>query len=209
MTIALIDEYPVLRLGLAQLLSSRFADLEVKEYESVAGFIRDHQGEEPELIALGLNGLGQEENLSLLSALKRRFRAAPILVFDERVEAMHALSYLKAGALGYVAKSDDLARLEEAIGEALSGKRYIVKEVFFEAILEEQAPGNLVLTQGENRVANYLIKGMKTKSIARLLDRSTSTISTYKSRIFKKYNVGNVIELKEKMKPQTGRSYAF
>lgn len=209
MTIALIDEYPLLRLGLTQLLSSSFGDIGVKEYESVAGFIQNHQGNEPELIVLGLNRSGLEESLNLLSAIKRLFRAAPILVFDERVEAMHALSYLKAGALGYVAKSDDLVQLEEAIGEALRGKRYIMKEVFFEAILEEKFTDGFALTQGEHKVALYLIKGMNTKSIARLLDRSTSTISTYKNRIFKKFKVGNVIELKEKMKPQTGRSYAF
>jgi len=58
----------------------------------------------------------------------------------------------------------------------------------------------LALSDREVEVMQLLIQGRAIGEIAQLMNLQVSTISTYKTRVFKKLEVNNVIELAEKRK---------
>jgi len=58
----------------------------------------------------------------------------------------------------------------------------------------EQSPFRY-LAKREQQIANYLLKGMKTKEIALMLAIKPNTVSTIKKNVFFKLGVGNLVEL--------------
>lgn len=206
MTIVLIDQYPLQRMGLAHLLSNHFGLYDLQVYNSLGSFSDLYEGENPVLVIWGLNNIETGLGLDLMLQLRSRLLSPAIVVYDDKIDSKKALSYLRTGVAGYFSRSEDLGPLAQGIDDVLKGKKYIAQEVL-DAIVEEQIFCNneparqvSVLTNGEQRVASYLVKGLKVSSIASLLNRKMSTISTYKNRIFKKLEINNIIELKEKFR---------
>lgn len=209
MTIILIDQYPLQRMGLAQFLGNRFGQYSILEFDNLNNFCDHYTGENPALIIWGIGNTDLKSGFDWLSILRRRLLMPAIVICDEKADPQKALRYLKAGAAGYFSKSDDLSRLADGLDDVLRGKRYVTKQVL-SAILEKQLfptnepkNGPKMLSKGEREVAAYLVRGMKVSTIASLLDKKMSTVSTYKHRIFKKLEVDNVIDLKEKLKSLT------
>jgi two-component system invasion response regulator UvrY len=206
-SIVIVDRYPIIRDGLAKFLNEKFVTFQVLEYVSVAKMNQDSKHQKPALIILGINNTGLEMVLALLDHLRMAYPESKIIVYDDERDSLKALEYLKNGARGYIPKSEDIATLQEGIGIVLDGKRFVVKEIL-DDIFDEQIFGfnkrldrQHLLTGAELEVANYLINGMKISSIASLLHKSVSTVSTFKKRIFDKLGVDDIIELNEKITP--------
>ena len=60
---------------------------------------------------------------------------------------------------------------------------------------DEKSKFDVSLSNRETVVFNYLIQGKTNSEIADILSLSTKTISTYKRRIFDKYNINNIVDL--------------
>ncbi|WP_377105530.1 LuxR C-terminal-related transcriptional regulator, partial [Propionicimonas sp. T2.31MG-18] len=105
---------------------------------------------------------------------------------------IYAAHYLQAGADGFVSKIKDEKLLLTMIRKMLSEGKFFKKEEINEVLITNNFSE---LSASEQRVMYLLIQGKYTKEIASDLNLKVSTISTYKSRIFEKLNVGNVIDL--------------
>ena len=128
MAIVLIDQYPLLRLGLAQFLGDRFTGHSVSDFESIESF--NESGMKPELVILGVNGHAPDRVLAILKSLRQKQSSSAVMIFDEKIEVDSASRYLNAGAMGYLSKSSDMASIEEGIRQVLKGERYIIKDLF-------------------------------------------------------------------------------
>lgn len=124
-----------------------------------------------------------------------------ILAVSASPENIFAERYLKAGVYGYVEKSNTNEGFKNAIRVISEGKRYISPE-FTQQLLgkyagESAAANNPFerLTRREFEVTMLILRGMSTNEASYALDIHTSTISTYKKRIFEKLKVANIVGL--------------
>lgn len=151
------------------------------------------------LLELELPGF---EGIHLLKELKEMHPKVRFLIFSSLKEEVYAINTLKAGASGYLCKTNPLSRLREAILKISSGGVYITSELA-ELIAFGQADPNPLsifdkLSQREIQVLRLLISGRKNIEIGLALSISDKTVSTYRARIMKKLKAKNVIDLARK-----------
>jgi DNA-binding NarL/FixJ family response regulator len=151
------------------------------------------------LLELELPGF---EGIHLLKELKEKHPKVRFLIFSTLKEEVYAINSLKAGASGYLSKTNPLSRLREAILKISAGGVYITNDLA-ELIAFNQAGANPLsaiekLSQREIQVLRLLINGRKNIEIALSLSISDKTVSTYRARIMKKLNAKNIIDLARK-----------
>jgi two-component system, NarL family, invasion response regulator UvrY len=122
-----------------------------------------------------------------------------ILVVTMKPDRVFATRFFRAGALGYVNKTEPDEVLAEAIHVVSQGRRYISKsqsEIFANALI-----GNVVntpfdrLSKREFEVALLLLKGYGALEVANALSISASTASSFRCRVFDKLEIKNLLEL--------------
>jgi DNA-binding NarL/FixJ family response regulator len=130
-------------------------------------------------------------------ALKPRSK---ILMLSMNSEEIYAKRYLQAGAMGYVKKDAPTPDIKNAITTVLANKKYIsevLKEKLLNDLNDKKNSANPFdnLSAREFEIAHHLIRGDSLGDICAKLDLKSSTVSTFKARIFEKMHCSNVIEL--------------
>jgi DNA-binding NarL/FixJ family response regulator len=122
----------------------------------------------------------------------------PILVLSALNGAANVSRLLRAGASGYITSENRPDDLRVAVRQVASGERFIdpllVDAIFFGTPADN---GSQVgpLSNRENQVLGLIASGRSLSDIARSLALSVKTISTHKTRMMQKLNVGNNAEL--------------
>lgn len=203
LTVALIDKHPILRLGLTFCLRQHFTGITVKEASDIIEYNELNPDLTPNLIIQGINENPKESNFHTVERIKRYYPKTPVIIYDENPLNFKKMPYLESGINGYVLKQNDVGELLSCIDAVLNGKYYIspqLLEFLSEAFMKEKtslAEKQNLLTEREQEVAKYLCEGMKTSLIAERTGRKSSTISTMKTKIFKKLEVKNILELRD------------
>ncbi len=142
------------------------------------------------------------DGIHLIKELKDMHPEVRFMIFSNLKEEIYAINLLKAGASGYLCKTNPLSRLREAILKISAGGVYITNELA-ELIAFNQTGTNTlspieILSRREIQVLRLLINGRKNIEIALALSISDKTVSTYRTRIMKKLNAKNIIDLARK-----------
>ena len=189
MRVLIADDHPVVRHGLKQILAS-------ESKLSVVGEAKN--GDEALEMARKLDwdvavvdySMPGKSGLELLKEIKREHPNRPVLILSMYPEEVHATRVLKAGAAGYLNKASACEELAHAIRKIAGGGKYIspslAEKMVFELGPDAQKPLHEELSDREYRVMWLLASGKQVKQIAKEMFLSASTISTYRSRIFKK-----------------------
>ena len=123
-TVLLVDDHPIVRQGLTQLIN-REPDLMVcgdaEDAHSALLAITAHR---PDIVILDilLNG---PDGLSVLKDIRTNYAALPVLVLSMHDEALYAERALRAGANGYIMKQEATERVLEAIRRIRGGEVYV------------------------------------------------------------------------------------
>ncbi|MBE9464177.1 response regulator [Dyadobacter subterraneus] len=125
----IIDNYPTLRTGIANLLKNHFRDLEISELSSADDILQRENNNKTDLIILGINDNAKKKDLSLYNKVKLLYPATPIIIYDEIIYDFKTLPYLEFGIEGYLLKQNDPSELIRAVELVLSGKRYVCNAV--------------------------------------------------------------------------------
>jgi DNA-binding NarL/FixJ family response regulator len=141
------------------------------------------------------------DKVGMVHSARLKQPGIPILVCSSYDEQLYALPFLKAGANGYISKTAINEDFTRAVDKVLSGQTYASAEVMqnafrqlFNAKGQEESVTDK-LSERELEVALLLVKGVPAKSISEQLNLSPSSVSIYKSKIFEKLGVENVIQL--------------
>ncbi|GLU56220.1 LuxR C-terminal-related transcriptional regulator [Dyadobacter frigoris] len=207
MKIAIIDKFPVLRLGVLMFLKDSFSDVTIIESDTILSFNSDFPFEEVDLIILGISQSARANEINAICQIKKRYPAGRFIGYMEKPESATVISYMNTGISGYLSKHAVVSELMECIQFVLKGRRYISQEIIDlilnsdKDINEERItrPKRSRLTPHEYEIAKYLSEGMRTSWIAEVLNRKASTISTIKSTIFKKMQVDNIMKLRDEI----------
>ena len=128
--------------------------------------------------------------------------SSEILIFSSQDEELYAMRYLKMGAGGYLSKQSSPEIVKAAVTAMLDKGRYFsdnVKEAMFLESLTgatKDSPFE-ALSDRELQIANKLAEGLPLKEISNQLNIHSSTVSTYKNRLFEKLKIRSVPELVE------------
>lgn len=146
----------------------------------------------------GRSGLDAIHDIHLVKPL------LPVLVLSMHDESQMALRAIKAGARGYLTKGKAANDLISAINKILEGKQYI-SETVAELLGDEYRNTknkDLIknLSDREYYVLLRLTAGQSVTEISKILMLSVKTISTYHTRIMRKLNLKNMVELIQFMK---------
>ena len=135
--------------------------------------------------------------VELVKRVKAEHAQVSVLVHSMHAESPVASRMLKAGASGYITKDSEPEELVGALRKVAAGGRYIGAELAEQLAFGDGAGGPLheLLSDRESQVLVLLASGKSLKAIARELDLSPKTASTYKTRVMQKLNLGSDAEL--------------
>ena len=196
--ILIIDDHPVIRQGLKQIL-------EGKDHLSICGEAAD--GKEAflllhkyiyDVILLDIS-LPGENGIEVLKHIKTIAPKTPVIILSTYPENQYALRALKAGASSYLTKNVEPDILIEAIKKVSAGGKYItdsVADLMAEDMhRDSDALPHTYLPNREYEVLRKIAPGKTVTEIGEELSLSVKTISTYRIRVMKKMNMKTNAEL--------------
>ncbi|WP_067517131.1 two-component system response regulator NarL [Endozoicomonas ascidiicola] len=196
--ILLIDDHPLLRKGLAQLINEEEGLFVTGEAGSGQDGVQLALTLEPDLILLDLNMKGMDglETLKILRAEGVDSRVVVLTVSEHREDVARMF---RAGADGYLLKDMEPEELLIRIKESASG-RLVVDDRLAEVLasilrpVQEEKDPLEVLTSKEHEVLNLVAEGLANKMIARQLAISEGTVKVHVKRLLKKLGVRSRVE---------------
>lgn len=146
--------------------------------------------------------LGSTNGIELVRLMKAEVPHLAILVVSVHDESLYALRALKAGALGYLMKTEAVQSIVVGLRRVLEGKIFVSsrfnEQLIFKAIRSrESGPASPIdrLSDRELEVLELLGRRHNTKSIASLLHLSPKTIETHRAHIKEKLGFKQASEM--------------
>jgi DNA-binding NarL/FixJ family response regulator len=187
--IVLVEDHPVFRKGLVELLHEESALQVCGEAEDVHEATRVIEEQQPDLVLLDLS-LPNGNALPLVRDLRQRYAHMKILVVSMHEERLYAERALRAGADGYITKAEAVDRIVEAVKVVLGGRFYLKAEwaarllrQSMRGVKSSGAEPEDLLSDRELEIFTLMGQGHGTREIADRLQRSTKTIDSHREHI--------------------------
>ena len=188
--IMIVDDHPVVRAGLASMLSTQ-PDMEV--VASTSGGLEALKLLEtivPDVILMDLRMSGMS-GLDAIRAINLRPDPPRILVLTSFDTDEDIYQSVGAGAQGYILKDSPQDRLLEAIHLVYEKKRYFPADIAAR-LIQRMARSNL--TPREHQVLQFVAKGLTNKEIGRVFGISENTARNHVNSIIEKLEVSDRTE---------------
>ncbi len=199
--ILIVDDHPVLRDGLAQLINRQPGLKVCGVAESAGQALGLIQSLTPDLAIVDIS-LRDSDGIELMKELRSRFPQLWVLALSIHDETFFAERALRAGARGYVMKQEPTDKIMKAIRSVLNGEIY-VSEKISTRMLHQVVNGSRDtcssplerLSDRELQVFRLIGRGYGTREIAQELRLSVKTIETYRAHIMEKLELRGASEL--------------
>lgn len=199
--IFVVDDHDITRKGYMVLINPQ-PDLEVcGEAGSATEALEKIPDANPDLAIVDIS-LEDMSGIELIKHLNVLRTDLPILVVSMHDEALYAERALRAGASGYVMKSEVHTAVIDAIRHVFNGGLYLSDRMNKKMLLqymnrpgEEEASPLEQLTDRELETFELIGRGLSTRQIAEAMCISPKTVGTYRGRIKTKLVLENSAEL--------------
>jgi len=191
--IVLADDHKIVRDGLKRILAAT-ADLEVAgeaaDGDELLKLVKaaDYDVAVVDMSMPGLSGI------ALIKRLKAEKPKLRVLVLSMHGESQYAARALKAGASGYLTKDSAAEQLVGALRKIAAGGVHISEAAAASLVAAQRAPHE-ALSDREFEVLKLLVEGLGPTDIGDKLHLSVKTVSTHKTRILEKLQLGSTAEL--------------
>lgn len=205
--VLIVEDHPLFAKGLVQLINSQPSLKVVGEVHNGNDALQALDNLGPDLAIVDLN-LGEEDGLSLINSMKSRRQETIILVLSMHEERYYAERALRAGARGYIMKSEASTRVLDAVQTVLAGKVWI-SEREKEHLLEHMAGGQSLkegkpwlasvqsLSPRQLQIFQLIGKGWGTIEIATKFNISVKTVDTHKANLKDKLHCASSQQLRQ------------
>jgi two-component system, NarL family, response regulator NreC len=195
--ILIVDDHPLIRKGVIQLLSDVKIQDTVFEAEDGSSAIEIVLAEQPDLIIMDI-GLKNEDGIILSKKILKLFPETNIIILTIHSTINFIQRALDAGVKGYILKDSIYQELLIAINKVRRGKTYLCENSFeiykyYNNYSSDDSLPNL--SSHEKEILQQLVEGGTLKSIGTRFGLSEKTISVHKINIMKKLGVKNFSEL--------------
>jgi len=200
--VMIVDDHPIVRHGLCQLIRQE-PDLEVCAEEGSAPDALALLAEaRPDIILLDISIEGAN-GIEMMKAICEQGVDTPVLMLSMHDENLYAERSLRAGAKGYVTKQENPDVLLRAIRRVLQGKLYVSEAIASRMLLEmvqgadrgEKKMGIDRLSDRELEVFELVGRGLSTRTIAEKMGLSVKTVETHRAHIKRKLQIASSVEL--------------
>ncbi len=199
-TILLIDDHPMLRNGVKQLLSLDTTLTVVGEAGDGIQGVKLAEELDPDLILLDLNMPGMN-GFETLDQLRLRSLSGRIVVFSVSNYSDDLITALKRGVDGYLLKDMEPEELLAALKQAAVGKMVVsptLTPILAQSLREDRSEGERdidQLTPRERDILKLIAQGLSNKMIARKLDITESTVKVHVKHLLKKMKLKSRVEV--------------
>jgi DNA-binding NarL/FixJ family response regulator len=180
--VAAVDDHPIVLAGITGWVSA--GDIRVIATARTVDALLTGPGRGAHVVLLDIDlgdGTSVERNVTMLRA------AGPaVLVLSASDSPVLVRSAVRAGARGYVLKSEETSEVCAAIKAAAAGRDWISPRLAY-ILATDDAPDRPSLSPQEARALRLYATGMPMKSVARRMGLSEETVKQYVSRVRDKY----------------------
>ncbi|MDP6523831.1 MAG: response regulator transcription factor [Kiritimatiellia bacterium] len=198
----LVDDHPILRDGLAQLIEEDPSLNVCGEAANVEDAAKRLELLRPDLAIVDIF-LEGSNGIDLTKIIRDRWPQTRVLILSMHDEAVYARRALRAGALGYVMKQEVSRTILNAIHTVLQGRRYVSEQVALnlkktapEKESEDTLPGRLVDALGDRELEVFELfgHGLSRTLVAERLKVSVKTVDAHRQHIKEKLDIKDATE---------------
>lgn len=199
--VLIVDDHPIVRQGLAQLLNGESDFIVCGEAENARKAMAAIASLQPDLAIVDITLQGTN-GIELIKNIVAQWPELPILVLSMHDESLYAERALRAGAKGYVMKQEATEKLTGALRRILNGQIY-VSERLADKMMRKAIDGKsmadsspvAILSDRELEVLQLIGQGHGTRQIAEDLSLSVKTIESHRAHIKEKLNFKTAPEM--------------
>ncbi|MCZ4499121.1 MAG: two component transcriptional regulator, LuxR family [Marmoricola sp.] len=189
-SVLLVDDHPVVRSGLAGLLSVQ-ADIEVVgEAADGAEALRKAAELAPAVILMDISMPGTD-GIEATRRLSDDGYAGAIVMLTSFADKARVTEALKAGAIGYLLKDCTPDEVVAAIRSAAAGHSPLDPRVAGALLPSREAAPGAELSVRERQVLDLVAQGLANKQIARRLEIAERTVKVHVGNIFRRIGVSD------------------
>jgi DNA-binding NarL/FixJ family response regulator len=197
----LVDDHPLVREGLANLINQQGDLVVCGEAEDSAGAIAGFESSKPDIALIDIS-LKNESGLELIKTLQSQYPDVALVVLSMHDEALYAERALHAGARGYVMKRETTKNVITAIRRVTGGDIYVSDRVVNSMARRMSSSRKTSaadpverLSDRELEIFRLLGQGRTPSQIAEDLRLSLKTVQAYCARAKEKFGVSSLTEL--------------
>jgi two-component system invasion response regulator UvrY len=189
--ILLADDHGIAREGLTSLIKDVIADAQFFHAIDFNAALQQLRETPMHLTVCDINMPGGN-NFGIVDSIREVQPGTKILIFSAYKNELYGARYLQAGADAYLDKNVANSKIQETI---LSLIHYKSAPVIDNATLAGVTSPLAKLSDRELEVAQLLTSGLGILEVSNSLDIRSTTVSTYKKRIYEKLGVDNIPDL--------------
>ena len=200
-TVLLVDDHPIVRQGLRNLLDSMPDFKVVGEAGDGLQALELIEKVQPQVLVIdvvmpGLSGL------EVTQRVKRQWPAVKVIILSMQNNEAYVVSALKSGASGYILKDTGPEELVDAIRAVVKGERYLSKQLseriinaYVSKVDEAEVDPYDTLTNREKEILHLIAEGFTNQEIAERLYISPRTAELHRSNVLNKLSLKNQVDL--------------
>ncbi|BCQ69802.1 DNA-binding response regulator [Pseudomonas sp. Eqa60] len=192
-----VDDHPFIRSSVKMLLKQEQFEV-VAEADNGADALQLAREHAPDLIILDI-GMPKLDGLEVINRIVGLGLHSRILVLTSQSAQLYSARCMRAGAAGYISKTNDVEELVRGIRTVMSGYTFFPNLATSSVRRSDALTTDLELIQAlsdrELTVLQQLSNGLTNNEIAEAMLISNKTVSTYKTRLIEKLQVKSVVYL--------------
>ena len=186
-TIMVVDDHPLLRKGIVELIATQDDMRVVAEAGGGREAVEQYAGHHPDVVLMDIV-MPDMDGVDAIVKLRALYPAAKIIVFTTYSGDCRVMAAMHAGAAGFMLKNAICDELLQSIRNVHGGAREIQKGIAIEMALHL---GSGKLTPREIQLLRQVADGLSNKRIARNLGIAEDTVNQHMKNILSKLNAND------------------
>lgn len=199
-SVAFVDDHPVLLSGLASLFAGTSEFEVVGKGTSSADALQLTIQKAPDILVIDLNIPGNA--FDAIAQITANYGSTRVVAFTASSGIEHAVMALDAGASGYILKGSSVEELVQGLKAVHGGETYVTQGFATKVIValrnasvRKLAAQAIRLSVREDQIVRLLLKGRTNKEIAAVLSISEKTVKHYMTILMQKLHARNRLEV--------------
>ncbi|MDZ4699840.1 MAG: response regulator transcription factor [Rhodothermales bacterium] len=199
--VLVVDDHPAIREAIADIIADKMGMELVGQASNADEAFQLVQKMQPDVAVIDIS-LEDAHGLDLVQNIRAQYPHVQVVVFSMYDESVYAERAIRAGASGYLMKSEPTQSVVEAIRSVMQGEVYLSRRMASRMLSKiatgrSSSPGFAIdqLTDREMAVFQMLGEGFSVQEITQRLNLSRKTVETYRRRVKEKLDFETVAEL--------------